>query len=409
MVGYIGYQSEYDLGGIEKINNSKNSIVRNGLVLHLDAAKKGFVAGSLVYRWFSTTGPNPTTSQDFNALFVSNLQGQGLHTTGTIDWPEISFKPSYITVSENFAWEVSGALVIEEPGNYVFETRSDDGNQLEINNEIVASFYGARGTPVVGEKTAPIFLSQGYHSFRYRMQQGTGGAGAQVRWQTPSGTSFVVIPQSNLGYFETGASNTGNSWRDLSGNQYNLSIIGSPAYNSNGYFTFANNQISEYMVRNNFENPLQDVTYFCWFRSNFFSSAQTPFTYSVAGNNEMLFYVPSSTQLNPHPKGTSVIVNTSSMQNVWVNFSWTRQTSTGLNIFYRDGVQIGTHTEFAGTAISAGGDLVIGQEVDLAGPGGFDVNQNLDGDFSYLLIYNRVLSNREIQQNFNATRARYGI
>jgi hypothetical protein len=202
---------------------------------------------------------------------------------------------------------------------------------------------------------------------------------------------------------------SGTTWFDLSGNQYNLSIIGSPAYNSNGYFTFANNQTSQYMLRNNFENPTQDVTYFLWFRSNFSNFNQTPMTYSVSGNNEMLLYTDSSTIIVPHSKGNRADINTSNMSNLWVNFAWTRQSSTGLNVFYRDGLQIGTYGDVAGTTISAGGDLVIGQEVDLAGPGGFDANQNLDGDFSILLVYNQILSQSQIRQNFNATRGRYGL
>jgi hypothetical protein len=407
MVGYIGYQSEYDLGGIEKINNSKNSIVRNGLVLHLDAAKRGFVAGSLVYKWFSTTGLNPTTSQDFNALFVSNLQGQGLHTTGTIDWPEISLKPSYITVSENFAWEVSGALVIEEPGNYVFETRSDDGNQLEINNQIVASFYGSRGTPVVGEKTAPIFLSQGYHSFRYRMQQGTGGAGAQVRWQTPSGTSFVVIPQSNLGYFETGASNTGNSWRDLSGNSI-VHTISSSKYFPKDEGSFLFNGSSSLIVAP--ENSLLNSQSFTidvivspaslsqngfWFEKG---QVNTQYSLFMEGGN-IVFRGNNGTSF---VNFVAVTASTYMSTNQWYNVVGTFV--SGQQRLYINGVQVGSGTVSATIPTNANG-------TSIGVYGGFNGSRSYwyNGKISSVKIYNRSLSANEVNKNFNVTRARYGI
>jgi hypothetical protein len=46
MPGYIGYQSEYDLGGFNYLEDSKNAIVRNGLVLYLDAANINSYPGS---------------------------------------------------------------------------------------------------------------------------------------------------------------------------------------------------------------------------------------------------------------------------------------------------------------------------------------------------------------------------
>jgi hypothetical protein len=73
-----------------------------------------------------------------------------------------------------------------------------------------------------------------------------------------------------------------------------------------------------------------------------------------------------------------------------------------------NGVEIGTRTHSVGTAHTTNGYLIIGQEADAPG-GGFDANQNLDGDFSFISVYDKALSATEIQQNFNALRGRYGI
>lgn len=201
---------------------------------------------------------------------------------------------------------------------------------------------------------------------------------------------------------------TGTAWNDLSGNQYNFTVYGGPSYNSSGYFTFSNNQTTQYIMRYPFETPVDSITYMCWFRSNFSNPTQVPFTYSVAGNNEMLFYINSSTQVAPHPIGTPLSFNTENMQNVWTHFAWTRLSSTGLNIFYRDGKYLGQYTGAISTNIATGGHMIIGQEADSSG-GSFDPNQNLDGDFSMLQVYNRVLTASEVEQNFNATRGRYNV
>jgi hypothetical protein len=201
---------------------------------------------------------------------------------------------------------------------------------------------------------------------------------------------------------------TGSTWFDVSGNSLNFTIYGSPSFNSAGYFTLGNNQTTQYMMRFPFETPTSEITYSCWFRSNFTSANQTPFTYSVGGNNEMLFFTNSNTLLTPHPLGIAIDISTTNMTNVWVNFAWTRVAGSGKNIFYRNGIYIGEYTASAGVSLATGGHLIIGQEADSPG-GSFDANQNLDGDFSRLDVYNRALSEVEIQQNFNATRGRYGI
>jgi hypothetical protein len=245
-------------------------------------------------------------------------------------------------------------------------------------------------------------------------------AGVEKTWasQTNTGRTHIAtkgIVQSGLvlnldAGVSSSYSGSGTTWTDLSGNGYNFTIYGSPTYNSSGYFTFANNQTTQYIMRYPFETPTTDITYSCWFRSNFTSTTQVPFTYSVNGNNEMLFFIDNATTLIPHPKGRSrpPSITTTNMTNVWVNFSWSRVTSTGKNTFYRDGQYIGDYTNDVGVPIVSGGHLIIAQEADSAG-GSFDPNQNLDGDFARLDVYNRALTPQEIQQNFNATRSRFSI
>lgn len=201
---------------------------------------------------------------------------------------------------------------------------------------------------------------------------------------------------------------SGTTLFDIAGTN-NMTIYGSPTYNAAGYFTLGTDQTTQYIMNSLFPHPTTAVTYNVWFRSNFAGPVQTPFTYSVAGDNQMLFYIPNSTTFVPHPLGNNTwTVATSNMANVWVNATWTRDSASGVNILYRNGIQVGTFTASAGTNIVTNGYLIIGQESDAPG-GGFDPNQNLDGDFSHLSIYNRVLSPEEALQNFNAMKGRYGL
>jgi hypothetical protein len=173
------------------------NLVNKGIERRLGSSLRFYknIENGYSYRWFLTDGSNPTNESDFNSLFSGTPESFGVDKGGNINWVTET-KPSYLPTN-NFAWEVNAYLKIDIPGDYQFNTRSDDGNQLVINNSIITSFYGGRGLGD-GENSAVINLTTGLYNFRYRMQQGGGGSGAQVRWKIPSSDTFVIIPSSTL-------------------------------------------------------------------------------------------------------------------------------------------------------------------------------------------------------------------
>jgi hypothetical protein len=201
-------------------------------------------------------------------------------------------------------------------------------------------------------------------------------------------------------------SGTGNTWNDLI-QSIPMTIYGTTTHQS-GYFTFGVNQTTQYIMNTSFPMPTDNHTIECWFRITNNQANQTPYTYSVAGDNAMLLYTNSLTQIAPHSFNNAFAIDVPNMLNKWINFTRTRVRSSGIEFYYMNGVQIGTRTIGVNTAHTTNGYLIIGQEADSPG-GGFDVNQNLDGDFSLISIYNRALSDSEILQNFNALRGRYGV
>ncbi|NBP56656.1 hypothetical protein EBU71_09015 [bacterium] len=148
------------------------------------------------YKWWETDGTNPTNSTAFNAFFSGTPTASGRANGDVIDWTDSSGKPGYLP-EESFAWQVDCLLKVEVAGSYLFNTSSDDGNQLSIDGSVVTEFYGGRGM-TNSETSSPIELTVGFHNFRYRMQQGGGGSGARVMWQGPEDGTFSVIPSSNL-------------------------------------------------------------------------------------------------------------------------------------------------------------------------------------------------------------------
>ena len=185
--------------------NLRNSL-NNGLNTGLRKSIAGgpginYVAG-LIYSYWSDTGQQANNQTDFDADFTETPTGTGIHTT-VINWDSENnrgTKPSYLP-GNYFSWQVEGYIYAATAGTYDFGTGSDDGNQLTVDGTIVTSFYGGRGVP--GNVTNPgdtgsIALTAGYHTFRYRQQDGAHKDGAYVCWKPPGESSYVVTPASVL-------------------------------------------------------------------------------------------------------------------------------------------------------------------------------------------------------------------
>lgn len=388
-------------------------IVTDGLVFCADAANpKSYSPNVLpnsldLFAWFTGTNGNCTIARDTTTA-PSPAGGIPLKMSITGNDP---YMATYNAAQYNLAPASSGQTWT---ASVWVKASTNTTGEIFIFGDSAAGAqvftlldYSAGSISITTEWTrvsfSRTFTNVGTQRVQVRLDgTNSGGTGIDIWWDG------LQVERGSTSAFNPTLNSNGAIWSDISSLGRNLTINGSPLFNPAGYCTFSNNQTTEYIMRFPFETPTAAITYSCWFRSNFTSSTQTPFTYSVGGNNEMLFFINNSTQLAPHPLGVSVGITTTDMTNVWVNFSWTRDSSTGRSVFYRDGQYIGEYTASAGTNISSGGYLIIGQESDSAG-GSFDPAQNLDGDFSRLDIYNRVLNAREIEQNFDALRGRYGI
>jgi hypothetical protein len=381
-------------------------IVTDGLVLCLDPANTKLKIGALFYKWFTTPSGNPTTKEGFDVFFTLTPQESGIDYNRQIDWVTVETRPTYITPTTLFAWEVTGILIVTEPGDYIFNTRSDDGNELQINGQVVTSFYGGRGVPALGDISTSVNLQIGYHTFQYRMQQGSGGAGAQVRWQRPSSSTFEVIPSSN---FAVGISS--NVIPDLSGNDNNGVLRNSPTYSTDnsGKFIFdgVNSDVS---CGNN--SPINfgtgSFTVSVWFRR--FNNATTNLRllskaaggdaadansagFSFFGNN-------SSVSFAVNPTATRTIIAAASYSlNEWVNVIGLVERGVSMRT-YKNANQVSSAAAPTGS-VSGTTPLFLAS----------NVGSNLfwAGEISNVSLYNRALTPQEIQQNFNALRGRFGL
>jgi hypothetical protein len=120
---------------------------------------------------------------------------------------------------------------------------------------------------------------------------------------------------------------------------------------------------------------------------------------SGGGNGTHYFYPGQSSYLRAgHFQGAELVSNTPFSINTWYHGAVTFSTTSGFAM-YQNGVAVGTNPS---TATFTGGNIVY--------VGAYNAAQNLlTGRVAVAQVYNRVLSQAEITQNFNAQKGRFGL
>ena len=131
-----------------------------------------------------------TTLPDFNALTPV--------TSGTAPNITLNTRPTN-TSSDNFGFVWEGKIWISTPGNYTFETVSDDGSKLYFNTTYSAgatALVNNDGTHGAQSATGTVNVqTPGYYPFAVTFFEKTEGETLQVYWTGPS-ISRQLIPDS---------------------------------------------------------------------------------------------------------------------------------------------------------------------------------------------------------------------
>lgn len=192
---------------------------------------------------------------------------------------------------------------------------------------------------------------------------------------------------------------TGTTWIDVSNSLNNATLINGVVYNSNNQGNFNFNGASHYAQVGN-TNVLSSTAYtkVVWFRPetatfNLVSGGtDSPHAFWMNGTSDTI-------RAGHNGNWATVSHTPGNMLNQWWCGAVTFNTTTGW-ILYLNGNQVAANatstTTFTGTGVVRIGSYEAGANL-------------FDGDIPVVQIYNRVLSNTEIQQNFNALRGRFSI
>lgn len=229
-----------------------------------------------------------------------------------------------------------------------------------------------------------------------------------------SGSVFLAVASNAASY-----PGTGNFWYDISGNQNTGSLI-NVTYNGSSSLVFDGNTSNIEFNSGSAINNLSGSTFSMWLNWTELvaSTVNTTFLYKSDDNNIAGWWISVDSVYGgigmTIPTGTNKRYYLPSSQtparNTWYMLTVTWQG----NVFTQDGVDIYINgvkntttpqTNIAGVG-SRGTDAAQILDVGNSRPG---TAFHFGGDIGFVQIHNRVLSQSEITQNYNATKATYGL
>jgi hypothetical protein len=391
-----------------------SAIVSNGLVFALDVANRKCIsplgctgfnnAPQLVKNLVSRSD----TIDSYNGVKLGNLS---YYTVFAIDYPEGSFggsaagrdgiTPGYNVTSGTKTFDFGRALnyaVYNNPTQSWVKTTVYDSY---VGTAAVNTFVSEYATAVATYPDA-IHIVAGSHRDSYH----TAAQYAILRdLGAPSNVDSIIGFSSPewilVGKPGLGAGNAyGWVFQNYTTDPTRVAHLnfGLPIYGGTGnYLEF--DGTDDYIQLPNSLGYSTEVSAFAWFRS---TGSPVGGYHIIYGGQELEISIPTSGEIR-----TGVVTNARYVSNhgsglvdgnwhqVGFTFSGTTKTS------YIDGVSVGTQTT-AGALTSSFSNRTMGRF-------GNSTAYYLNGDISIAQIYNRALTAAEIQQNFNATRSRFGI
>lgn len=216
-------------------------------------------------------------------------------------------------------------------------------------------------------------------------------------------------------------SGSGTDWKDLMGNSdaFDGSTYTYPSFGTTGntkYFTFVNNGTTDNNIKNGGTVSVNAQTTYsrlAWFYQTSQSSQWGPIIQNVIGNNSDMGLTTSGNKLhfrqytnsNNGSTGDTGYTSTGSFSNnVWVFGAITINLTSRICKFYING-EYDSQASLNIIGNSNSNVIVIGGADTDSYTGG----RMFKGRIATAMHYNRVLTDSEVLQNFNAQRKRFGV
>ena len=195
---------------------------------------------------------------------------------------------------------------------------------------------------------------------------------------------------------------SGTTWRDISGNQNNGTLINGPTFNSDNGGSFVFDGSNDY-VNTNYTPPTSNFTVNIVYKCN-----NPVFWAPIWGCevwNSLTGYIAyfERSGILEFSRGGGGSIRTSTPTTATANYTFTLS-SNGAACIYINGILRTSGTITLASSITR--PIILSARYDNGGGGPFDIRAST---IPYLSIYNRALTAQEVLQNYNATKGRYGL
>jgi len=214
---------------------------------------------------------------------------------------------------------------------------------------------------------------------------------------------------------------SGTTWFDRSGNSYNGTLTSGPTFSSANAGSLVFDGTDDYVACNALAGSFSSFTLMVWFYptevSNYRNVIDCNNSYNATTGNigprlEMnglgnLAFVYSNATSNIDIYYSHSVVSSGLPSNSWHCVSMTYNGVTNTSVTFYNGASTGLSRIASGSPtgfIGVMNNVTIGKGFNI-----YPTGRIFKGNISNTSIYNRALTPQEIQQNFNATRGRYGV
>lgn len=371
--------------------------------------------------YFSITSNGTVGSYWGNTSYTGNPSLQRVDSDINFSWSNTQWPAGSNSNGMSARWE--GYLEVPASGAYSFQTYSEDGSRvwlddLATSSTIINRWVNNAGTASSGTINLVAGTRYPLKAEMYKTAENSTKA-MQLRWTTPSSSTFTAIPNANLYTCVTSfVSNTGlvahyqlegPTWNgtagevtDSSGNNLNGVTIGTTkptaatAKVCNGAFMNGTNYIRIA------DGPLMDLTdamsITAWIRlgatpselKTIFSKDEN-YEFHINTSRQVFWWWNTSTGATRSFNSPTNSITLNTWHHIGVVYSSTRQS------IYIDGVER-AFTTFSGEILRTNNDpMEIGADQGLA-------NRIWNGGIDEIKLYDRALSAAEVIADWNATR-----
>ena len=405
--------------------NNGPQIVRNGLVLDLDAGNNksystnrfqslgtGLITENVTFaingtgtfqRVASGTVIGGYTVRPNDVVYSYVLGVNGCHYHGNS-----APIPSGVYATFSVDYLITGAtnIATSYPNNVVLVYENYGGSALAGSTSLANNYQNIwqrltlTSGPTVGVGTQAMFLYPGYCAPGKLADSGTiYFRNPRVEWTNVDNGNGTFSSTSNIGI-----------WYDLSGNRYNGTLTNGPTSNvsnkGNILFDGTDDYVSITANSNTrLQNNYQTLSFFVYITS--LGPNACAFLYAVGGNangvsigwltDSVRFFISNGASNLNYPVSMTNALNT------WMNITCIIDNVNRTMTAYKNGSLVGTSSQWSAftppsSAVTIGNNSMTGNTGDF-----------IKGRIANVQVYNRSLTATEISQNYESDKTRFGL